>query len=111
MLIGLIHLISKKQYHFVVFCFFKFLTKLGHLFTCLLTMGISFTLSCLSLSLVVLVKMISSGAGPVAEWLSSCTPLRRPRVSLVRILGTDMAPLIRPHRGSVPHATTRSTHN
>ena len=35
------------------------------------------------------------GAGPVAEWLSSCTPLLWPRVSLVQILGADMAPLIR----------------
>ena len=33
------------------------------------------------------------GASSVAEWLSSCTPLRRPRV---RILGVDMAPLVRP---------------
>ena len=36
------------------------------------------------------------GAGPVAEWLSSRAPLWRPRVSPVRILGADMAPLIRP---------------
>ena len=32
------------------------------------------------------------GAGSVAEWLSSCAPLQRPRV---RILGADMAPLVR----------------
>ena len=38
---------------------------------------------------------ISLGAGPVAEWLSSRTPLRRPRVSPVRILGTDMALCVR----------------
>ena len=37
------------------------------------------------------------GAGPVVEWLSSPSPLRWPQVSLVRILGVDMAPLIRPH--------------
>ena len=37
------------------------------------------------------------GAGPMAEWLSSHGPLRRPRVSPVRILGVDMAPLVRPH--------------
>ena len=36
------------------------------------------------------------GAGPVAKWLTSRAPLRRPRVSPVRILGMDMAPLIRP---------------
>ena len=34
-----------------------------------------------------------SGAGPVAEWLSSCAPLWRPRVLPVWILGADMAPL------------------
>ena len=32
----------------------------------------------------------------MAEWLSSHAPLRRPRVSPVQILDTDMAPLIRP---------------
>ena len=48
------------------------------------------------------------GAGPVAEWISS---LQRPRVSPVWILGMDVAPLIRPCWGSVPHATTRRTHN
>ena len=32
------------------------------------------------------------------------------RVSLVQILGADMASLIKPHWGSVPHATTRRTH-
>ena len=41
-------------------------------------------------------KRKKSGAGHVAEWLSSRTLLQRPRVSLVRILGADMAPLIRP---------------
>uniref|UniRef100_A0A9L0R703 Uncharacterized protein n=1 Tax=Equus caballus TaxID=9796 RepID=A0A9L0R703_HORSE len=35
-------------------------------------------------------------AGPVAEWLSSRAPLERPRVSLVWILGVDMAPVVRP---------------
>ena len=36
-------------------------------------------------------------AGP-APWLSGClcAPLQRPRVLLVRILGTDMALLVRP---------------
>ena len=51
------------------------------------------------------------GASPVAKWLSSRTPLRRPRVSPVRILGTDMAPLIRPCWGGVPHSTTSRTYN
>ena len=38
----------------------------------------------------------SSGAGLMAEWLSSRALLRWPRVSLVRIVDVDMAPLIRP---------------
>ena len=50
-------------------------------------------------------------AGPVAEWLSSRAPLRRPRDSLVQILGEDMAPLHRPRWGGVPDATTRRTHS
>ena len=45
----------------------------------------------------ILLKDMDVGAGPVAEWLSSRTPLRWPRVSPVRILGADMAPLIKPH--------------
>ena len=35
-------------------------------------------------------------AGPVAECLSLHAPLRRPKVSLVQILGADMAPLNKP---------------
>ena len=42
-------------------------------------------------------RRLDGGAGPVAEWLSSCALLRRPRVSLVQILGADMVPLLRPH--------------
>src|SRR3712207_8725072 len=34
-------------------------------------------------------QRIGGGAGPVAKWLSSCTLLWRPRVLLVRILGTE----------------------
>ena len=41
------------------------------------------------------IKLLSGGL-TLAEWLSSPALLRRPRVSLVRILGTDMAPLVRP---------------
>ena len=55
-------------------------------------------------------KNLALGAGPMAEWLSSCTPLWRPRVSLVRILGVDMALLIRPRWGGIPHAITSRTH-
>lgn len=36
------------------------------------------------------------GLGPAAQWLSSCAPLGRPRVSPARILGVDTALLIRP---------------
>ena len=41
-------------------------------------------------------KIQSLGSSPMAEWLSSRALLRQPRVSLVWILGVDMAPLIRP---------------
>ena len=44
-------------------------------------------------------------------WLSSGALLLPPSVSLVQILGTDMAPLTRPHGNSVSHGTTRRTHN
>ena len=43
-----------------------------------------------------LLANLNLGAGPVAEWLNSRALLPRPRVSPVRILGTEMAPLIRP---------------
>ena len=41
-------------------------------------------------------KTLRHGAGPVAEWLGSCTLRRRPRVLPVRILGADLALLIKP---------------
>ena len=42
-------------------------------------------------------KEIKKGrAGPVTKWLSSRTPLGRPRVLPIWILGADMALLIRP---------------
>ena len=43
-----------------------------------------------------LIENSGDGASPVAEWLSSHTLLWRPRVSLVGILGADMALLIKP---------------
>ena len=46
---------------------------------------------------------------PRAQVCALCC--RQPSVLLVRILGADMALLIKPRRGSVPHATTRRTHN
>ena len=61
--------------------------------------------------LMVARKKLRNRADPVTKWLSSCTPLRWPRVFLIRILGADMAPLIRPRYGGVPHATTRRIHN
>ena len=42
-------------------------------------------------------KEMVIGASPVAEWLSSYTPLQQPRVLLVQILGADMALFIKPH--------------
>ena len=39
---------------------------------------------------------MSDRGSPMAEWLSLCAPLRRPRVLLVQMLGADMAPLVRP---------------
>ena len=42
------------------------------------------------------VKIWEEGASPLAKWLSSHAPRQRPRVSLVQILGADMAPLVRP---------------
>ena len=51
-------------------------------------------------------KLRRVGLAPVAEWLSS-----RPPLQLVRIRGADVALLIKPRWGSVPHATTRRTHN
>src|SRR3712207_8203609 len=52
-------------------------------------------------------KKSTDGGSPVAEWLSSHAPLRRPRVLPVQIPGTDTAPLVGPCGGGVPHATTR----
>ena len=42
------------------------------------------------------IKVRIFGTSPVAEWLSLHTSLRQPGVSLVGILGADMALLIRP---------------
>ena len=56
-------------------------------------------------------RLSCRGAGPVAECLSSRSPFRWPRVLPVRILGADMAPLLRPCWGDVPHSTARGTHN
>ena len=44
---------------------------------------------------------------PMAEWLSSLALLQWPRVSPVRILGVDLALLIRPCWGGISHSTTR----
>ena len=42
------------------------------------------------------IKTWFTGARPVAEWLSSPALPRWPRISPVRILGTDLEPLVRP---------------
>ena len=47
----------------------------------------------------------------MAKWLGSRAVLRWPRVSLVQILGADMALLDKPCWGSIPHAMARGTHN
>ena len=51
------------------------------------------------------------GAGSMANWLSSCTLPQWPRISLVWILGADMALLIKPCWGGIPHGTTRITYS
>ena len=56
-------------------------------------------------------KESTEGTGPMAEWLSFPPLLRQPRISPVRILGEDMAPLIKPCWGGIPHSTTRRTYN
>ena len=49
---------------------------------------------------------------PVAEWLSSGAQLQAAQCFVgLRILGADMALLMEPRWGSIPHATTRRTHN
>ena len=47
----------------------------------------------------------------MAKRLSSHALLRLPRVSLVWILGVDMALFIRPCWGGVSHSTARRTYN
>ena len=47
-----------------------------------------------------------SGAGLVAQWLSSCTPLA-PQGSQAQILGIDIAQLIKPRCGTIPHKRGR----
>ena len=46
------------------------------------------------MSKVLFLQDIITGAGPLDEWLSSCAPLQRPRVSPIWILGADMVPLV-----------------
>ena len=57
------------------------------------------------------IKTNVSGTSPVVQQLSFHIPLWWPRVSPVWIPGADMAPLIKPCWGGVPHSTTRRTHN
>ena len=53
---------------------------------------------------VCLGQKMPTGAVLMAKWLSFCAPLQWPRVLWVQILGTDLAPLIKPWWGSVPIA-------
>ena len=41
-------------------------------------------------------ETLRMGTGPIAEWLSSHSPLQRPRLSPVGILGVDLVLLIKP---------------
>ena len=50
-------------------------------------------------------------ASPMAQWLSLHTWLQQPMVSVIQILGMDLALLIKPCWGGVPHSTARRTHN
>ena len=59
-------------------------------------------------------KKQSLGAGPMAKRLSLRALLQWPRVSPVRILGADMAPLVKPcwmasHMPQLEGPTTKST--
>ena len=77
----------------VLFCALSSLSKAPD-FLCLLSLALEKCLPSLVLEAVVMLnRKVIGGAGSVAEWLSSRAPLRRPRV---RILGADMAPLVRP---------------
>ena len=51
---------------------------------------LQFNLKLRDLHVSELLKKISFGASPVAEWLSSCALLQWPRISPVQILGTDL---------------------
>ena len=45
---------------------------------------------------IMVASRMEGGVSPVAQWISSRTLLQQPRISLVRILGSDMTPLVRP---------------
>ena len=51
------------------------------------------------------------GASPIVQWLGSHALLWRRRVLPVWILGEDLAPLIKPCRGGVPHSRTTRIYN
>ena len=57
------------------------------------------------------IKIFLLGVDPMAKCIGLYTPLQWPGVSLVRIFCADMAPLMEPCWGSIPHGTTRSTYN
>ena len=59
----------------------------------------------------ILVKEGKAGSWPRGQVVKFAHSSQWPRILSFGILGRNMAPLIRPCWGSVPHATTRRTHN
>ena len=69
------------------------------------------TASTNTLSFAWCVKEQGLATGPASQCLRSCAWLRWLRVSLVHSLGVDLAPLIKPCWGGVPHSRTGRTYN
>ena len=90
-----------NQYYFICWDYFEAIWSERFLFS--FSWSIKFQTN--SFVMTQDLKNKNVGAGPVAEWLSSRALLLCPRVSLVQILGTDMAQLIKPRWGGIPHAT------
>ena len=66
---------------------------------------------CQSLDKTDIYKYIVMGLAPWPSGWVRALRCRRPGVSLVRVLGADLALLIEPRWGGVPHATARGTHS
>ena len=52
-------------------------------------------------------KMVALGAGPLAYWLRSCTPLWQPEVRRFRSGVQTYPPLMKPCWGGIPHTKNR----